>query len=116
MSRYEFSPEMIVTGTMCKTNKTEISYSDIQHFVKNLYEEAKKENSSCLVLFSVKYLRKMAEDYKNIFYVGESLIKLNKPYDLAYLKRNFLDHQSEKALTVMGLVNKNKNNSCERNF
>lgn len=116
MSRYEFSPEMIVSGTMCKTNKTEISYSDIQHFIKNLYEKAKNENSSCLVLFSVNYLRKMAEDYKNIFYVGESFIALNKPYDLSYLKRNFLAYQSEKALTVMGLINKNENNSFVHNF
>lgn len=111
---YEFKADFIIAGTMYVNNKTEITYKEIEKFIKELHNKITKSGNCCLVLFSSEYLKEVEYFYDKLFYIGDNFIALNKNYDINYLIKHFLAYSSLETYEVLQEIKNNLFNISEK--
>lgn len=111
---FEFKADFIIAGTMYVNNKKEITYKEIEKFIKDLHYKITKSGNRCLLLFSSEYLKEVKYDYDDLFYIGDNFIALNKNYDINYLIKHFLAYSSLETYEILQEIKNNLVNTNER--
>lgn len=113
---FEFKADFIIAGTMYVNNKKEITYKEIEKFIKDLHNKITKSGNRCLLLFSSEYLKEVKYDYDDLFYIGDNFIALNKNYDINYLIKHFLAYSSLEIYQNLQEIKNNLSNTTEREY
>lgn len=113
---FEYNAEFIISGTMYVNKKTEVTYKQIENFIKELYNKTTKNGNRCLFLFSSEYLKDVKYNYKDLFYIGDNFIALNKNKDINYLCEKFLAYSSFETYQNLQEIKNSLSNKSEKEY